>query len=69
MHLSLEWNQIGWFTLVFLLNDILLDMKQLDMRLQKLLDGIKVYKCFCFVYWLLKKKGDQQYMKKNIWWF
>lgn len=45
--------------LLFLLNDILLDMKQLDMfvRLQKLLDGIKVQQVFLFRILTIKKEG------------
>lgn len=65
MHLSLEWNQIGWFTLVFLLNDILLDMKQLDMRLQKLLDGIKVQQVFLFRILTIKKEGRSTIYEKE----
>lgn len=52
-------NETKLVGLLFLLNDILLDMKQLDMfvRLQKLLDGIKVQQVFLFRILTIKKEG------------
>lgn len=52
-------NETKLVGLLFLLNDILLDMKQLDMfvRLQKLLDGIKVQQVFLFHILTIKKEG------------
>lgn len=69
MHLSFEWNQIGWFTLPIKWHPFGHEVIGHVCKATKVTRWDQGATSICFVYWLLKKKGDQQYMKMNIWWF
>lgn len=68
MHLSFEWNQIGWFTLPIKWHPFGHEAIGHVCKATKVTrwDQGATSVSVSYIYWLLKKKGDQQYMKMNI---
>lgn len=69
MHLSFEWNQIGWFTLPIKWHPFGHEAIGHEATKVSRWDQGAASVSVSYIDYLKRLQGDQQYMKMNIWWF